>query len=155
MTGEVLVALEIQGSIKPRTLSKKGSSTTCFQRTKDSTNEALFANDDADLSAVRVYGVLPLLLALYVPHRNLDLCVFVFLLFLLNSLSLFLSVCLFLSLIFSPFLTLALVYQTHTIAHQYRFYFKTQCVYCITRETKAPARRYPTYNYSPSIQIHI
>ena len=95
VTGEVLVALEIQGSIKPRTLSKKGSSTTCFQRTKDSTNEALFANDDADLSAVRVYGVLPLLLALYVPHRNLDLCVFVFLLFLLNSLSLFLSVCLF------------------------------------------------------------
>ena len=57
VTGEVLVALEIQGSIKPRTLSKEGSSATCFQRTKDSTNEDLFANDDADLSAVRVYDM--------------------------------------------------------------------------------------------------
>jgi len=70
VTGEVLVALEIQGSIKPRTLSK-GRSTTCFQRTKDSTSEDLFANDDADLSAVRVYGLFPILLALYVsPSRS-------------------------------------------------------------------------------------
>lgn len=57
--------------------------------------------------------------------------------------------------LFSPFLTLALVYQTHTIAHQYRCYSKTQYVYCIMRETKAPARRYPKHKYSPSIRIHI
>ena len=96
MTGEVLVALEIQGSIKPRTLSKTGSSTTCFQRTKDSTNEALFANEDADLSAVRVYGVFLLLLALYAsPSKPQFSCLCLSTLPIKLSLSLFLSVCLF------------------------------------------------------------
>jgi hypothetical protein len=97
-----------------------------------------------------------LLQALYVsPSRSRFSCLCLSTLPVKLSLSLFLSVCLFLSLIFSPFLTLALLYQTHTIAHQYRFYFKTRYVYCITRETKAPARCCPKYNYSPSIRIHI
>ena len=83
-----------------------------------------------------------------------------------RALSLFLSFCQFISIciplshLFHPFSFTPLshspspsFYQTHIIAHAYRFHFKKRYVYCIMCETKAPAWRYPKYQTFPSIQI--
>ena len=70
VTGEVQVTLEIQGSVKEKKDSCGNIHASESFWPQDAKRRDLFAQDNADLTAIRVYAVFLLLLALYVSPSS-------------------------------------------------------------------------------------
>jgi hypothetical protein len=70
VTGEVQVTLEIQGSIKERKDSRGNIHASASTWSQDAKRRDLFAQDNADLTTIRVHAVFLLLLALYVSPSS-------------------------------------------------------------------------------------